>query len=777
MFFNKQQWLILFIGLFLISCNSTQKPPEAVAEVPANPEIRKYASTQGTTSNVNPKTGKTFWQEFESAKGLSLLKPKLRVFSTWVRANPIATFTDLLEKAPVLELESLPIEKDTKGKEPSNYYPYGKTIVISRYNDVVEALNQPTKLTVRNYRKKMENSIGPYMLAYDGSQYNMQEKPWMRKMLPTSDLPKVRQMVRSLVNKAIQEGTYVGKDPAGNSYGRLEMVNQVARRVPILMTGEYFGFAGPSEAKMFEWSRATQDDYFHNVTNNKEVRQAVRVASQEIHAYLKELIAFKKAQIAGGSTSDDILSRLIRGGTKEFVAPTSAEDDRTRINIIGMLVGGVETTQAAIVQSMNQFFLRPDVFEKVRQAALRDDVETVGKYVWEILRFQPVNPFVVRFAEEDITLSSGAKIPKGSHVLIATQAAMLDPSVFESPLEVRLNRDQNKFFHLGYGHHRCLGDYVSMVQVPEIVMALLKLPNIRPASGHAGTLDFRVRPMGNKKAESKSFPESFSVEFDAKTPKQTSEVQVANSAYAYEDYLMTFDRAQYRACLAGLPMSGKMPSKLALPKIIAKNLRVHKVNEATQENRELLYCRLNTNFRSCMNEQKKVVGNFNILLDGAEHEKAYVACADKSGLTGTEKAFYESVMLGKVFMENALTADQAVRNTGEGYEYEDYLKFYNRYNYRECFMNPAGLTSFEDREMIMYARFNLDFRLCMGKPVLAHKATRGLVGHDRETMYDKCKDGVYNESTFKKEGALSRTEKFLYETMVLKRNVRFQDIY
>ncbi|MEM6986483.1 MAG: cytochrome P450, partial [Pseudomonadota bacterium] len=36
------------------------------------------------------------------------------------------------------------------------------------------------------------------------------------------------------------------------------------------------------------------------------------------------------------------------------------------------------------------------------------------------------------------------------------------------------------YMHLGYGHHRCLGDHISLVQVPEMVRAVLRLNNPRP---------------------------------------------------------------------------------------------------------------------------------------------------------------------------------------------------------------------------------------------------------------------------------------------------------
>jgi cytochrome P450 len=752
-------------SLPLLSCTSSQEQTQANAQKNYNTYVRQFASTQEPIVFVNPKTGKSFWEEMNSQL-LPVLK--LKTFGIWVRANPVATFQDLRKNAPVLKLPSLPMD--------SKPYPFNGTYVLTRYKDVVDVLNQPTKFSVRNYSKRMEASVGPYMLAYDGSQYNIKEKPWMRQMMPMSDLPKVRAIVRRLVNEAIKDSQYIGQDPIGNTFGRLEVVNQIARRVPIRLTGEYFGFPGPSEAKMYEWSRATQNDFFHNIKNEAAVGQAALVAGKEMHAYLKKLVAEKTAKIAQGSTDDDILSRLIRSNTSEFVAPKNAEDDRVRTNIIGTLVGGVETTQAAISQAMEQLFLRPDEFEKARAAAMNDDVDTVAKYVWEALRFHPVNPFVVRYAEQDVTLASGAKITKGAHVLVATQSAMFDDAEpgFENPNEFNINRDQKKFFHLGYGHHRCLGDYVSMIQVPEIVMALLKLPNVHPASGAAGHIDFRKRVKAHIIAVdefSTSFPESYSIEYDAH-PSDRKPVEIGSENYAYEDYLMQFDRSEYRKCLAGTNLPHVFKPFVTTTAVV-ENLERHKINAVHQDNKELLYCRLNKTYRTCVEQKLKTTG---ALIADAAHEKAFETCSANGVLTETEKAFYRAVMLGQELDQSKISINESVRNSGEKYAFEDSLKFYDRFTYRECFMNPAGLSAFDDRDMIMYARFNIDFRLCMGKPILAHRYSFGLFGADREPTYAKCKDGVYNENTFKYEGGLSRTEKYFYETQVLGHQVRYQDI-
>lgn len=395
------------------------------------------------------------------------------------------------------------------------------------------------------------------------------------------------------------------------------------------------------------------------------------------------------------------------------------------------------------------------------------------------LRFQPVNPFVVRYAEKDVTLSSGAKIAKGSHVMIGTQSAMFDETEpgFENPNEFNINRDQNKFFHLGYGHHRCLGDYVSMIQVPEIVMALLKLPNVHPATGQAGLIDFRKRTKTHALSADESttsFPESFSIEYDARSSDQKP-VEVAAEKYSYEDYLMQFDRGEYRRCLAGINPTAKIFKPIEMLAAMVRNSSSHKMNAITQDNRDLLYCRLSKEYHDCIKGAQKY-STFHVLEVNDAHKKAFEVCSVQANLTDTEKAYYRSLMFGEPWDVSKLSDKQSVRNSGAEYAFEDYMKFYDRYTYRECFMNPLGLGAFGDREMILYARLNLDFRLCMGKPVVLNRYTDGLLGKNREAAYAKCKDGVYNEATFKKEGALSRTEKYFYETEVLGRKLNYQDV-
>ena len=77
---------------------------------------------------------------------------------------------------------------------------------------------------------------------------------------------------------------------------------------------------------------------------------------------------------------------------------------------------------------------------------------------------------------------------------------MKDGRELPRPRQFRLDRPDHHYMHLGYGLHRCLGDHVSKVQVPEIIKSLVMKKNLRKVS----EIDMAGGP----------FPERFVVAFD-----------------------------------------------------------------------------------------------------------------------------------------------------------------------------------------------------------------------------------------------------------------------
>lgn len=184
------------------------------------------------------------------------------------------------------------------------------------------------------------------------------------------------------------------------------------------------------------------------------------------------------------------------------------DEERVIANTIGLLVGGVETTSAAIVQVLDELLARPVQFDAARGAAVVGNDDLLAQYVWEALRFHPINPFVVRFCEQDYMLAADTArkslVKAGTVVLASARSGMMDDREINTPEEFRLGRPDYQNMHFGYGYHTCLGDQVSLVQIPAIIQRLLLCKNLRRAAGPDGQVDFQGGP----------FPEKFVLQFD-----------------------------------------------------------------------------------------------------------------------------------------------------------------------------------------------------------------------------------------------------------------------
>jgi cytochrome P450 len=64
---------------------------------------------------------------------------------------------------------------------------------------------------------------------------------------------------------------------------------------------------------------------------------------------------------------------------------------------------------------------------------------------------------------------------------------MFDPDVFTSPAEFN-GRRATEYLHFGYGMHSCFGKAINGVEIPELLAALLRLPNLRRAPGSEGQI-------------------------------------------------------------------------------------------------------------------------------------------------------------------------------------------------------------------------------------------------------------------------------------------------
>jgi len=416
-----------------------------------------------------------------------------------------------------MDTEPLPFFKELREKRPILVTPV--CTLLARFDDVTEVLNMPKVFTVELYIAKM----GDYLMAHDDDALHTREKSLMQGLLNRDDLPQVRAMVANIA-KTILDG----------ADGGIEIVNDYCRMVPATLVQDYFGLTGADRKDLIEWSYWNQYDNFHNHPfdlMSEEKRQYIidhhQAVSEPLGKYIAELMARRllavKAEQAKNllfslwylackllrqlmgkkneALTDDMVTRMLRTSFPEAV---DFDLKRVGINAGGLLIGAIETTSQAVAQVIQYLLESPEWLTKAINAAHRDDPKDFDAIVWEALRFVPIAPYLFRKTASEYTVGKGTDrettITPGTYILPVTQSAMFDPLIFENPDDFIPNRNWYHYFHFGFGSHECLGRYVGMVMIPEMVRQVLLRPGIKAS----GRIDYKNGP----------FPEQYDLSWD-----------------------------------------------------------------------------------------------------------------------------------------------------------------------------------------------------------------------------------------------------------------------
>lgn len=421
---------------------------------------------------------------------------------------------DAVAKTPLLDrLDGLPVDqrrarimeliqtqrdeffRELRAARP--IYATGDLVLVALYPDVVEALSHPSVLTVKLYEPKM----GSFMLAQDETTINWRDKGLMQGLINPDDADRVRAIVRTACDWSLM---------AADSATPYDIVKHFTRAVPLAVVNEYFGFVNDDAEAMLRWSRLSQYDNFHNhpfhgLPNAEEIHQQAETAKEEMKNYVAALVPRRAMELQQHPERDDVLSRMLKC---RFPSSLGFDGARMVINTIGTLIGAIETTSHAVVHIVDQLLNRDAELSAAETAAQSDDRDTLSDITFEALRFNPISPYMYRLAVAEHTLAAGTTrehiISPGQTVLALTLSAMFDEAVIPSTSHfLRTGRPWSHYFHFGYGHHRCLGEHVAKVMIPEMIGRLVLKGHLCRPSGPAGTIDYAGGP----------FPESFSVLF------------------------------------------------------------------------------------------------------------------------------------------------------------------------------------------------------------------------------------------------------------------------
>lgn len=351
---------------------------------------------------------------------------------------------------------------------------------VFRDEDVREILSRDAEFTLRQVNaEKVERRIGPFLLSLDDGPQYQHEAGVMRSIVKREDADRVRRFIR-------ETATSISLGLAQK--GAFDVVSAFTRIVPLRMLEDYFGTPGPNDGTMMHWNRSLFWDIFLNLKDETGPTQAGKASAAGLNTYLDQVIAQTHAEIAdGGGVRDHLISRLVLLQNSDAA---SLDDDGIRRNIAGALLGAAEPIAKACVNILNQFFHRPDILKQAQAAATADDIDQISKLAFEAYRFHPNLPVIIRYAEKDQLMSSGRKIRAGKKVYAFILSAMFDKRKFPHPNQFQADRPFSDYLYFGHGLHACFGTYINRVAIPEMLMALLKIEGLKPASGKAGKIQY-----------------------------------------------------------------------------------------------------------------------------------------------------------------------------------------------------------------------------------------------------------------------------------------------
>jgi len=358
----------------------------------------------------------------------------------------------------------------------------GKFALVTRHADVIEVLNRDTDFTIAEINEaRFAEADGPFILGMDRSpQYDV-ESATLREVVRADDLERIRDRVKQ---NALELTL------AAQPFGKIDVVNGLARVVATRTVGDYFGIPASDEPTMMRWMRDVFHELFVNPASDVAVHRDFLRSGAELRNYMDQVIAVRKSQLDAPDQPDDVLGRLLLLQNADHAW---LDDRSVRRNLGGLIVGAAETTSKFVTLAIDELLRRPAALAGARQAAIADNRQLLRNYVYEAVRFNPHHPVQARFCKQEAVIAAGTsrarKIPAGATVFVATLSAMFDAEVFVEPKRFRVDREA-EYLHFGYGMHRCFGRAINGVQIPELVSALLKLPNLRRTSGSGGRVAF-----------------------------------------------------------------------------------------------------------------------------------------------------------------------------------------------------------------------------------------------------------------------------------------------
>jgi hypothetical protein len=357
---------------------------------------------------------------------------------------------------PALHQDPYPVYRRLRDEFPVHHNPELRFWTLSRYDDVLEALQAPDRFI---------SGKGVAVGVPDGG-----EEYTGVPLLITTDRPRHTQL-RALVSRAFTPRRVAQLEPRIRAIAR-SLLDDVADRrefdlvegfsgpLPTIVIAEMLGVPA-SDQKWFK-EKSVAVAQFDPTAPRGDLDRGPAI---ELGTYLAEVLEQRRRE-----PRDDLLSALL-----------AAEIDGEQLSspeLIGfaflLLVAGNETTTNLISNAA----ILLDRHRDQRQLLLEEPTR-IPTAIEEFLRFDSPVQGLARTTTAPVSLH-GVTIPEGSRVLLLFGAANHDERRIADPESFDVRRDPNPHLAFGFGAHFCLGANLARLEARVAFEELLaRLPDYR----------------------------------------------------------------------------------------------------------------------------------------------------------------------------------------------------------------------------------------------------------------------------------------------------------
>jgi cytochrome P450 len=330
--------------------------------------------------------------------------------------------------------------------------------LVTRRDDVLAILRDPETFSTDHPASPIRDTFGAQMLSAEGeSQRRFKSAcapPFNRRAVDVDAVPIVNVRVQRLL-----------ADMARGAPN--EPVNlRAALAAPLALTvvADVIGIPEEMHDRIRKWY-----DAFAASLATHDSNSAARQHGRNSAAAFREAVAPMIAEIAT-DPDETLLGHLVRQ------APASRlSDDEILSNALIVLFGGIETTEAALLNALWALLTHDDA----RTASIADDV-MLEPAIEESLRWEPAVQTCTRYAVRDVSVR-GVAIAQGEIVQCMIGGANRDPEHFDDPDRFVISRpNAGDHVAFGFGRHYCLGAALARVEARVAIRGLCeRWPRVR----------------------------------------------------------------------------------------------------------------------------------------------------------------------------------------------------------------------------------------------------------------------------------------------------------